>query len=49
MPDKLRDMKELFLVEATKYGVFPLDNRFQPPFGAATERDRGADRLHLLR
>ena len=26
MPDKLRDMKELFLVEATKYNVFPLDN-----------------------
>jgi arylsulfatase A-like enzyme len=28
MPDKLRDMKELFLVEATKYNVFPLDNDF---------------------
>ena len=28
MPDKLRDMKELFLVEAEKYGVFPLDNSF---------------------
>jgi arylsulfatase A-like enzyme len=26
MPDKLREMKELFLVEATKYNVFPLDN-----------------------
>lgn len=26
MPDKLRDMKELFLVEAAKYNVFPLDN-----------------------
>ena len=26
MPDKLRDMQELFLVEATKYQVFPLDN-----------------------
>ena len=25
-PDKLRDLKELFLVEATKYNVFPLDN-----------------------
>ena len=24
-PDKLRQMKELFLVEATKYNVFPLD------------------------
>ena len=27
-PDKLRDMQELFLVEAEKYGVFPLDNSF---------------------
>jgi len=26
MPDKLRNMQELFLVEATKYQVFPLDN-----------------------
>ena len=26
MPDKLREMQELFLVEATKYDVFPLDN-----------------------
>jgi arylsulfatase A-like enzyme len=29
-PDKLRDMKELFLVEATKYNVFPLDNSVLP-------------------
>ena len=26
MPDKLREMQELFLVEASKYEVFPLDN-----------------------
>jgi arylsulfatase A-like enzyme len=26
MPDKLRQMQELFLVEAAKYNVFPLDN-----------------------
>src|SRR5262249_33275366 len=25
---KLRDMKELFMVEAAKYNVFPLDNSF---------------------
>ena len=25
-PEKLRDLQELFLVEATKYNVFPLDN-----------------------
>ena len=29
-PDKLRDLKELFLVEATKYNVFPLDNSLLP-------------------
>jgi arylsulfatase A-like enzyme len=26
MPDKLRELQELFIVEATKYNVFPLDN-----------------------
>jgi hypothetical protein len=26
MPDKLRELRELFIVEATKYDVFPLDN-----------------------
>ncbi len=36
MPDKLRDMKELFLVEAQKYNVFPLDNSFSAR--AATPR-----------
>ncbi|HTF71327.1 MAG TPA: arylsulfatase [Edaphobacter sp.] len=25
-PEKLRDLRELFIVEATKYNVFPLDN-----------------------
>jgi arylsulfatase A-like enzyme len=29
-PDRLRDLKELFLVEATKYNVFPLDNSVLP-------------------
>ena len=28
MPDKLREMQELFLVEEAKYHVFPLDNDF---------------------
>jgi arylsulfatase len=28
MPDKLLEMKELFLLEAEKYNVFPLDNSF---------------------
>jgi hypothetical protein len=26
MPDKLRELQELFLVEAEKYNVFPVDN-----------------------
>ncbi len=30
MPDKLRVMQELFLVEASKYQVFPLDNDILP-------------------
>jgi arylsulfatase A-like enzyme len=30
MPDKLREMQELFLVEASKYNVFPLDNSILP-------------------
>ena len=49
MPDKLREMQELFLVEATKYNVFPLDNSVAPArLDAAAERDRRTDRLHLL-
>ena len=50
MPDKLRNMQELFLIEAQKYSVFPLDNSVRHSRGhAATERDRRSDRLHLLR
>jgi arylsulfatase A-like enzyme len=30
MPDKLRELQELFIVEATKYNVFPLDNSVLP-------------------
>src|SRR6516164_1610251 len=36
MPDRLRDMKELFMVTAQKYDVFPLDNSFSER--AATPR-----------
>jgi arylsulfatase A-like enzyme len=40
MPGKLREMQELFLVEASKYNVFPLDNsiaqRFVAPRPSAT-------------
>ena len=49
MPDKLRDMKELFLLEAEKYNVFPLDNSFHDTRGQPTaELHRGKDRLQLL-
>jgi arylsulfatase len=34
-PDKLRELKELFLIEATKYNVFPLDNSVLPRLVAA--------------
>ena len=49
MPDKLREMQELFLVEATKYNVFPLDNsilqRVMAPRPSATA---GRNVFHLL-
>jgi arylsulfatase len=32
MPDKLRNMKELFTLQAEKYQVFPLDDRTLPRF-----------------
>jgi arylsulfatase len=31
-PDKLRDMQQLFTMEAQKYNVFPLDDRLLPRF-----------------
>jgi arylsulfatase len=30
MPDKLKEMQEIFLMEATKYNVMPLDNSVMP-------------------
>ena len=50
MPDKLREMQELFLVEAAKYNVFPLDNDvLLRALSTATERGSRQDRLYLLR
>jgi arylsulfatase len=34
-PDRLRELKEVFLIEATKYQVFPLDNSVLPRLLAA--------------
>ena len=50
MPDKLRDMQELFLVEASKYNVLPLDNDvLQRALTSTSEPGRRQDRLYLLR
>ena len=35
MPDKLRELQELFLIEASKYNVFPLDDRRYERFNPA--------------
>ena len=44
MPDKLKEMQALFLTEAAKYNVFPLDNTaFSRLADAATERGRRAE------
>jgi arylsulfatase len=32
MPDKLRDMEQIFIMQAEKYNVFPLDDRTLPRF-----------------
>ena len=50
MPDKLREMQELFLVEASKYNVLPLDNDvLLRALSSASEPGRRQDRLYLLR
>ena len=36
MPEKLRQMQYLFMIEAAKYNVFPLDDRRYERFNAAT-------------
>ena len=48
-PDKLKELQELFMVEAEKYQVLPLDNSILAahPYAAA-ERDRRPDRVHLF-
>ena len=35
MPEKLREMQDLFMIEAAKYNVFPLDDRRYERFNAA--------------
>jgi arylsulfatase len=40
MPDKLRELQELFLIEAAKYDVFPLDDRRYERFNALNVKNR---------
>ena len=50
MPDKLKEMQALFLQEAAKYNVLPLDNSaVRAGDRAAAEPDRRQDRVHLYR
>ena len=47
-PDKLKELQALFLTEAAKYNVLPLDNTVLPRLhDAATERDRRENGFHL--
>ena len=49
MPDKLKELQDLFYVEAKKNDVLPLDNSTLARFHAAPSPDRGTHQLHLLR
>jgi arylsulfatase len=46
MPEKLRELQDLFLIEASKYNVFPLDDRVYERFNAriAGRPDLAGDR-----
>ncbi len=50
MPEKLKEMQDIFYAEAKKYNVLPLDNstlaRLLTP---TTERDGGTNEIHLFR
>ena len=49
MPDKLRDMQQLFTMEATKYQVFPLDDtRLERFISHEAELRARPDPLHLF-
>jgi hypothetical protein len=50
MPDKVKEMQALFVQEAKKYNVLPLDNSgFQRAIAPRPSAVAGTDRLHLLR
>ena len=49
MPDKLKQMQALFLEEATKYQVLPLNNsQFERAIAPRPSAVAGQDRVHLL-
>ena len=48
-PAKLKELQDLFLVEAAKYQVFPLDNSVATRFAPAAERHRRPGHVHLHR
>lgn len=47
-PEKLKELQALFLTEAAKYSVFPMDNTLLAGGYAATEHDRRASCFHVL-
>jgi len=51
MPDRLRELQELFLIEAARYNVFPLDDRSAERFNAEIagrpELQRGRSSIRL--
>ena len=50
MPDKLKEMQALFLTEAAKYNVLPLDNSgFVRVLTPQTERDRRENAFSPIR
>ena len=48
-PAKLKELQELFLVEAAKYQVFPLDNSGRHALRPTAERHRRPGHVHLHR
>jgi arylsulfatase len=52
MPDKLREMQQLFLLEAAKYHVFPIDDRtaerFNPAIAGRPDLQAGRNSMRFV-
>ena len=52
MPDKLRELQQLFLIEAAKYNVFPIDDRvaerFNPAIAGRPDLQAGRDSIRFV-